>query len=1129
MSTLEKTLRNNLNSAVLAAREIAESAAEKSISMLAVAETKPYEHMTDEEKSFRRKLRAHGRELGDVRNSDGTQEVFLLVEESAYEHWHCMLFSRFLAENNLLIHPEMKVPVSLSECEDLAREEGYENRWACAVNYASKMLPMIFRAGSPALMLKYGAADTQALENIIESLDISVFHASDAIGWCYQFWQEKRKKVINDSEVKIGERELAPVTQLFTEPYMVAFLLDNSVGAWYAGKILTAEDYKKATSEEELRNKASLPGVPLKYLRFIKNNNMWQIAAGKFEKWPDNLNDFTMLDPCCGSGHFLVAAFNMLVAIRMKLEDLDVTTAENLVIKQNIHGLELDGRCVEMAAFALAFAAWTYPESNGWRELPKINVACCGKTIRTNRDEWMRLIKKQTDDTNKRLILENLFDVFKDAPALGSLINPAAIKEKMGIFASWKEVWNIFTDLMASADEDNQEIGISASGLADSAEILSNSYSLILTNPPYRKLGDLSEKMFEFFTHNYDDAKRDIATVFIKRCLELCHSKMGTLCCVVPQNWMFLKSYQKLREDLLSNYSFNFIAQLGENGFDSNAAAGAFTILLGLTNITPDNNSFIGIDATAADNPDDKSDLLARHKFEDISQESILYNPDFRITLSQVDNSVLLSNYAKCVVGLQTGDDPRYILQMWEIANKSATWEFFQNTPETTVNIEYYTGYSQVIRWENGIGGLTQTKKSRPYQGQEAFGKECIALVRMRSICPVCYSSSFFHQNLAVVIPKNENDLAAIWSYCESDEYSIAVRKIDQKLNVTNATLVKVPFDIEYWKSEAESRYPNGLPKPFTNNPTQWLFHGHPCKTVVWDVNLKKTVVGKYRYDKSALQVAVCRLLGYVWPAEKNKDMRLDDYQREIANTVGNELGQFVDTDGIVCIPQISSENSAADRLIAILVASYGEKWTIDTLGKLLSSAGYSSTDMEGYLRNGFFKDHCKVYANRPFIWQIWDGLNDGFSVLINYHKLDNKLLSKLIYTVLGSWIYSQKEDMAIGIEGAERKLNAAQKLQRKLIDILEGEAPFDIFTRWKDLSHQSIGWNPDINDGVRVNIRPFVVAGVLRDNFNISWNYDRGKDDETSPWFNEFGGERINDKHLTLAEKKAVQGSRNG
>ena len=117
---------------------------------------------------------------------------------------------------------------------------------------------------------------------------------------------------------------------------------------------------------------------------------------------------------------------------------------------------------------------------------------------------------------------------------------------------------------------------------------------------------------------------------------------------------------------------------------------------------------------------------------------------------------------------------------------------------------------------------------------------------------------------------------------------------------------------------------------------------------------------------------------------------------------------------------------------------------------------------------------------------------------------------------------------MRDGIDGATARLAAAQDLKHRLELILEGEPPYDIFVRWKPLTEQPIGWNPDLNDGVRLNIRPFMTAEVLRHNkkpkLNITWDKDRGKDVESAPWFKAFKGDRINDHHLTLAEKQRAK-----
>jgi hypothetical protein len=339
------------------------------------------------------------------------------------------------------------------------------------------------------------------------------------------------------------------------------------------------------------------------------------------------------------------------------------------------------------------------------------------------------------------------------------------------------------------------------------------------------------------------------------------------------------------------------------------------------------------------------------------------------------------------------------------------------------------------------------------------------------------------------------------------------VRRIDQKLNVTNSTLVKVPFDLDYWTKVAQEKYPNGLPKPYSDDPTQWIFHGYPAQS------------------DEPLQVAVARLIGYRWPAEIDGNMELSDDARVWVKQ-SEALLAYADGDGIVCIPPVRGEASAADRLLNLLVAAYGDAWSNDKLSDLLKQVDHAGKTLETWLREKFFPQHCKLFHHRPFIWHIWDGLRDGFAVLVNYHKLDTKLLETLVYTYLGDWIRTQKDAIAHGVDGAEEKLAAAENLQKRLELILKGEQPYDIFVRWKPIDKQPIGWDPDLNDGVRLNIRPFLTvpdvgkkgAGVLRDRPNINWNKDRGKDVASAPWYHLFHGDRINDHHLSLDEKRTAQ-----
>jgi hypothetical protein len=243
-------------------------------------------------------------------------------------------------------------------------------------------------------------------------------------------------------------------------------------------------------------------------------------------------------------------------------------------------------------------------------------------------------------------------------------------------------------------------------------------------------------------------------------------------------------------------------------------------------------------------------------------------------------------------------------------------------------------------------------------------------------------------------------------------------------------------------------------------------------------------------------------------------------------------LARHVDDDGIVCLQAVRGEQPAHERLLALLIDAWETvspgSWTPSVLDKLLAQADNAGKGPAVWLRDSFFEQHAKRFGHRPFIWHVWDGQKDGFAALVNAHKLDAKNLERLIHTYLGDWIRTQEAGVASGADGAPLRLSAAQNLKARLQAILEGEAPYDIFVRWKALAQQPIGWQPDLNDGIRLNIRPFMTAEVLRVNkkpkLNITWDKDRGKDVESAPWFKVFNGERINDHHLTLAEKIAAR-----
>ncbi len=1138
MSSLPTPLRRQLESAVGQARKIAEAGARHALEALAVHEPDPYRHMDESARTLRRQLRAQARQLGDGESphKPGAYEIKHLAEKLAYDQWHRLLFARYLLENNLLISPEHGVAVSLDDCEELAPSVGLKDAWAVAARFAAKELPEIFRADDPAGAVELAVNDRKPLIALVTGLPVEVFTASDSLGWCYQFWQAEKKDEVNAAGNKIGADELPAVTQLFTEDYMVDFLLDNTLGAWHAGKVLAARPdlAKTAQGEAELREAVALPGCSWTYLRFTQGDDgAWMPAAGTFEGWPRTARELKCLDPCMGSGHFLVAMFERVVALRIAEEGSGESEAVAAAVGDNLFGLELDPRCTQIGAFNLALAAW---RRVGHCVLPALNIACSGLAPNAKRADWLKLAGG--DDRLERG-MAGLHALFADAPVLGSLINPRAGAGDL-VMATFHELQPLLEKALAVEVEDisAHAVAVTARGLAKAAEILASQFTLVATNVPYLGRPKHSEALKDFCELTYSSAKADLAACFVERCIELCLPG-ATHASVVPQNLLFLPGYEAFRRDLIKEVHWNAVARLGEHGFESQSAAGAFTSLIVLTKRKPTVTSrFVRFDVSAPRGrapiyAPQKAILLRDSGFSSASQEAQLRNPNAAIVFGDGGTGELLSVYADAIQGASMVDLERFRLNFWEIPYFTNAWVPHQSSPYglgDCTGMHYVSANHRtradiheaaaLLKAEGRLGGYAS--------GHKNIGKLGVLVAWLGKLPAAQYLGVVYDHNTTAIIPRNPNNLGAILAFVTSPVYCDLVRELNPKTQVNTAALTSVRFDVEHWRTVASSKYPNGLPKPFSVDPTQWLFNGHP------------------QGADQPLHVAVARLLGYQWPRQTGSSFP------DCPALGPDGLEALADVDGIVPISPTKGEAAAAERLRDLLARAYGTEWSASRQQELLAQVDSAGASLEDWLRNAFFEQHCKLFQNRPFIWHIWDGHKSGFSALVNYHKLTHANLEKLTYAYLGDWIRRQQAAVDAGESGSDARLQAAKSLQATLKLILEGEPPFDLYVRWKPLSQQAIGWQPDLNDGVRMNIRPFMArdipggkkgAGVLRAKPNIKWDKDRGKEPTRPkadyPWFwgwdektqdftgvgKEPDGNRWNDCHYSNDMKRKARG----
>lgn len=1103
MTDLSRDLRRTLESTIKAARISAEAGAAEALRRLGVFQQRRPPHLAGEAANATRlRLRAHAKSLGDRLDGPDGASLVKLVEAAAYIQWHRLLFARFLLERGLL-RDATNIAVSLTDCRaEAAMDPAAGDAWHVAAGYAARMLPGVFPPDDPAEALALAPEDAHALRARLEALAAPVFQADDSLGWTYQFWRAAEKKRINESQVKIGAAELPAVTQLFTEPYMVRFLLHNTLGSWWAGKRLAADPAlaRDAADEPVLRAACALLGYEWDFLRFVREDGVWRPASGVFPGWPDTAAALTVLDPCCGSGHFLTEALAALAALRTAEEGLTPAQSVVAVLRDNLAGLEIDGRCVQIAAFALAVAAWRI--GGPGLALPSPHVAWVGAPPPLPRAEFAALAN---GDADLRRGLEALHDIFVQAPLLGSLIevgggdlmDPARIA---GIEGSI----DALVGKMRDAEPERAEGALAARGMADAAGLLAQKWVLQVTNVPFLGRGRQDSGLASYLGSHFRSAKGDMATAMLDRMLTFSQD-FGTIAIVSPQQWFFLSAFDVFRSFVLDITTINFSVSLGEDAWESFGQRGPQTTITALTKTKPTSISRHALfDLGLQNNNVSKATKCQTQAPLLKFQSEQVQNPDRRILFDPVVGGSL-NKFVQTYHGISTTDYAKFGRKLWEIDTiDGIKWIYQQTTSEKTGD---FGGCSQVLLWEDGRGDLNELRKAGAavvITGLDAWKTAGVLISQMRSLAVTNYAGGSFDDNSGVLIPKDQRHELAINAFVRSPEYGVLVKKLDQSVKVTYPTLAKVPFDLAHWQTVAATKYPNGLPEPYSDDPTQWLFHSHP----------------RHATQGTELHVALARLAGYRWPAETDTAMRLAPEARaRIAEAATLPLA---DPGGLLALVPVLGERALADRLRAYCAAAWGEAWSPDTEAALIAAACTFAKDkpprqptLDAWLRTHAARQHAKLFHDRPFLWWITDGRADGFTAIAHYHRLDRATLERLAYTTLGDWISRL---------GNDPRAEAATVLRGKLALILEGEDPYDIFVRWKPLIRQPMGWEPDLDDGVRLNIRPFIKAGVLAHAPNVHYRVDRGKDVASAPWFKEFGGERRNDRNATLAQKQGAR-----
>ncbi|NLZ14520.1 MAG: BREX-1 system adenine-specific DNA-methyltransferase PglX, partial [Thermotogaceae bacterium] len=517
--------------------------------------------------------------------------------------------------------------------------------------------------------------DTAAVIDLINAVDDEEWLKDDIIGWVYQYYQEVEKNRIYD-EISKGKRvgssyELVSVTQFYTEDYIVRYLLDNTLGRYWL----------------EMH-----PASPL-----IKRLEYYDTRAQKKTREIKPVEEITVVDPACGSGHFLLYAMELLY--HMYLESGCTEDIPKKIIENNLHGLDIDERAIQLTALSLYLKAKSLSKN---ARLTRSNLYA----LSSDHFEETDLMISMGFGSLSNSALGNLMDTLKNLKKLnmvGSLfrMKPMGSKKKAektpALFDRssdayidrlvQKMVETIEEKLPAQKDAISALLNEEYAKQFNAIRLLLKHYDIVVTNPPYRDSGTLSEEMKNFLKDYFPDTKSDMYSAFIEKCLELT-AENGLIGMVTMQSFMFISSHEKLRKLLLEKASIPSLAHLGPRAFKSISGEIVNTVAFVLEKgETQRPGSF-----------HDVKDLDYEKKIETLRESLAARAPSHAYTLHPSEFKKIpgdpfvywisdrirglftqygpLEKYAKVVQGLATADNDRFLRFWWEVPGQEISVDY---------------------------------------------------------------------------------------------------------------------------------------------------------------------------------------------------------------------------------------------------------------------------------------------------------------------------------------------------------------------------------------------------------------------------------------------------------------------
>ena len=887
----------------------------------------------------------------------------------------------------------------------------------------------------------------------------------EIIGWLYQYYNTEPKNAVFAKNGKITKEEIPAVTQLFTPDWIVRYMVENSLGRIFIDKRKEQGVYadgrgldemswdeveaKRIANEEEIAGQMGWKY----YLPEAAQAKEVRQQLDEIQKQSEykDVRDIKVIDPCMGSGHILVYAFDVL----MKMYENDGYSqrdAAQSILENNLYGLDIDERAAQLAYFAVMMKARQYDRRIFTRGIqPHVYAIAESNDIDTyTRDYFVN------NDPKLGATLDSIMSDLHDAKEYGSILTVAPVD---------------FAALYARVDEVQNDISLYRESALNTilplirvAEVIAQKYDVVMTNPPYMGSSNMDARLSEFVKKHYPDSKSDLFAVFIERCGQMT-GKNHYQAMITQHAWMFLSSFEKLRAKLLLKDTVN-MAHLGPRAFEEIGGEVVQTTSFVLRNShIPDyKGTYCRLIEPTTQQGKEEMFLSGENRytaqqsnFSKIPGSPVAYWVSDRIfdsfCRSKVD-SIAFSDGQ-----ILTGDNEKYLRMLWEVeateVRKDGKWMLHAKGGEFRKwagNLEW------VVKWSHdAIEHYKHDKIAR-------FPKEHILFRRGVTWSLVSTNPTFgarllpesqtFNKAAATVLFYDEKYVLYVLALLNSSVINYLSRIINPTLNNNIKDILAMPFIYDSAQAPLILKYTDNniesSQADWNAAETSWDFKRHPlirsisCLSdayAAWKDECEQRFLQLKANEEelNRIFIGIYGLQDELTPKVADKDVTVhrifdtkddvpefmqgssyvrtkrDEIVSLLSYAVGCMFGRYsLDVDGLAYaggdwdaskymtflpdrdgILPITDEEYLEDDIIARLCdwlkAVYGAdtlEENLDFIAGALGGKGNSSREIiRSYFLKDFFKDHCKTYQKRPIYWLFDSGKQNGFKALIYLHR----------------------------------------------------------------------------------------------------------------------------------------------